>query len=117
MTQPAEGRPALPLSGCSFGWLHLAPLTDALRALAQHGFRSLELTTAPPHLFCPAFGPYERLELRRTLAGLSLQVVSVNPSFADINLVSTNPEIREISERQLVANVELPPISARATSW
>ena len=34
-------------------------------------------------------------------------MVSVNPSFADINLVSTNPEIREISERQLVGNVEL----------
>ena len=107
MTRPAAGRPALPLSGCSFGWLHLAPLIDALRALARQGFRSLELTTAPPHLFCPAFGPYERLELRRTLAGLGLQVVSVNPSFADINLVSTNPEIREISERQLVANIEL----------
>jgi len=107
MTQPAAARPALPLSGCSFGWLHLAPLTDALRALARQGFRSLELTTAPPHLFGPAFGPYERLELKRTLAGLGLQVVSVNPSFADINLVSTNPEIREISERQLVANIEL----------
>jgi len=107
MTRPAAGRPALPLSGCSFGWLHLAPLVDALRALARQGFRSLELTTSPPHLFCPALGPYERLELRRTLAGLGLQVVSVNPSFADINLVSTNPEIREISERQLIANIEL----------
>jgi hypothetical protein len=31
---PTEGRATLPLSGCSFGWLHLAPLPDALRALA-----------------------------------------------------------------------------------
>ncbi len=107
MTQPVETL-ALPLSGCSFGWLHQAPLADALRALARHGFRSLELTTAPPHLFSPGFGPYERRGAQaRTLAGLGLQVVSVNPSFADINLVSTNPEIREISERQLVANIEL----------
>jgi sugar phosphate isomerase/epimerase len=97
----------LPLSGCSFGWLHQAPLTDALRALARQGFGSLELTTAPPHLFAPAFGPYERRELAATLAALSLQVVSVNPSFADINLISTNPEIREVSERQLIANIEL----------
>jgi sugar phosphate isomerase/epimerase len=107
MAQRAAGPMALPLSGCSFGWLHLAPLPDALRALARQGFRSLELTTAPPHLFSPAFGPYERRELARTLSALRLQVVSVNPSFADINLVSTNPEIREISERQLVANIEL----------
>jgi len=36
-----------------------------------------------------------------------LRVISVNPSFADINLVSTNPEFRELSERQLLANIEL----------
>jgi sugar phosphate isomerase/epimerase len=97
----------LPLSGCSFGWLHLAPLPDALRALAGRGFRSLELTTAPPHLFAPAAGPDERAGLARLLSALDLRVVSVNPSFADINLVSTNPEIRDISERQLIANIEL----------
>ena len=97
----------LPLSGCSFGWLHQAPLPDALRALARHGFRSLELTTAPPHLFAPACGPYERRDLARLLDGLGLRVVSVNPSFADLNLVSTNPEIREVSERQMIATIEL----------
>ena len=97
----------LPLSGCTFGWLHLAPLPDALRALAHHGFASLELTTAPPHLFAPTFGPYERQELARTVAALGMQVVSVNPSFVDINLISTNPEICEISARQIIANIEL----------
>ncbi|HUY51431.1 MAG TPA: sugar phosphate isomerase/epimerase family protein [Streptosporangiaceae bacterium] len=85
----------------------MTPLPDALRALARQGFRSLELTTAPPHLFAGAFGAYERQELARTLAGLGMRVVSVNPSFADINLISTNPEIREISARQLIANIEL----------
>jgi len=97
----------LPLSGCSFGWLHLAPLPDALRALAGQGFSSLELTTAPPHLSAPGAGPYERQELARLLEDLELRVTSVNPSFADINLISTNPEIRELSERQLIANIEL----------
>jgi len=97
----------LPLTGCTFGWLHLATLPDALRALAGHGFRSLELTTAPPHLFAPAFGPYERQELARTLAALGMRVVSVNPSFVDINLISTNPEISELSARQIIANLEL----------
>jgi sugar phosphate isomerase/epimerase len=97
----------LPLSGCTFGWLHLAALPDALRALARQGFRSLELTTAPPHLFAPSFGPYERRDLARTLAALDMRVVSVNPSFVDINLISTNPEIGEISARQILANLEL----------
>jgi sugar phosphate isomerase/epimerase len=97
----------LPLSGCSFGWLHLAPLPDALRALARHGFGSLELTTAPPHLSAPDVGPQARRELARLLAALGLRLTSVNPSFVDINLVSTNPEFRELSERQLIANIEL----------
>ncbi|MGH3121827.1 MAG: sugar phosphate isomerase/epimerase family protein [Streptosporangiaceae bacterium] len=97
----------LPLAGCTFGWLHLASLQDALRALARHGFRSLELTTAPPHLFAPDFGAYERRELAQMLATLGMTVVSVNPSFVDLNLVSTNPEIRETSVRQLLANIEL----------
>jgi sugar phosphate isomerase/epimerase len=97
----------LPLSGCSFGWLHRRPLTDALRVLARQGFRSVELTTAPPHLFTPGFGPYERRELARELATLGLEVVSVNPSFADLNLISTNPEIRAVTERQLRSEIEL----------
>jgi sugar phosphate isomerase/epimerase len=97
----------LPLSGCSFGWLHLAPLPDALRSLAGHGFSSLELTTAPPHLSAAGLGPYERRELARLLDALGLRVTSVNPSFADINLVSTHREFRELSERQLIANIEL----------
>jgi sugar phosphate isomerase/epimerase len=97
----------LDLAGCTFGWLHRAPLADALRSLSQHGVRSIELTTAPPHLFTRHFGRYERHELSRLLRGLGLEVVSVNPSFADINLISTNPEIREVSERQLAAELEL----------
>lgn len=99
--------PTLPLSGCTFGWLHRAPLAEALRSLAAHGVRSIELTTAPPHLFARHFGSYERKDLARLLRSLGLAVVSVNPSFADINLVSTNQEIREVSERQLAAEIEL----------
>ena len=98
---------SLRLAGCTFGWLHRAPLADALRALSAHGVRSVELTTAPPHLFTPYFGRYERHELIRLLRTLDLRVLSVNPSFADINLISTNPQFRELSERQLAAEIEL----------
>jgi sugar phosphate isomerase/epimerase len=97
----------LPLAGCTFGWLHQAPLADALRELATRDVRAVELTTAPPHLFTRHFGSYERKDLARLLRRLNLAVTSVNPSFADVNLVSTNPEIREVSERQLAAELEL----------
>ena len=106
MSRAAGGRRALPLAGCTFGWLHQAPLVDALRELSGHGVRQIELTTAPPHLFTRHLGSYERKDLARLLTRLDLTVVSVNPSFADINLISTNPEIRAVSERQLTAEIE-----------
>ena len=107
----------LPLAGCTFGWLHRAPLADALRALSRHGVRAVELTTAPPHLFTRHFGRYERLELARLLRRLELRVVSVNPTFVDINLVSTNPEIWEASVRQLIAEIELAADLGPRTPW
>lgn len=71
---------ALPLAGCTFGWLHQAPLTDALRSLSAHGVRAIELTTAPPHLFTRHFGRYERRDLACLLRRLGLRVLSVNPA-------------------------------------
>jgi sugar phosphate isomerase/epimerase len=58
-------------------------------------------------MFTRHFGRYERLELSRLLRSLSLQVISVNPSFVDLNLISTNPEIRAVSVRQMEAEIEL----------
>jgi sugar phosphate isomerase/epimerase len=46
----------LPLAGCTFGWLHQAPLADALRSLASRDVHAVELTTSPPHLFTRHFG-------------------------------------------------------------
>lgn len=38
---------------------------------------------------------------------LELRPVSLNPTFVDLNLVSTNPEIRETTLRQLTSDLEL----------
>ncbi|MEW1819289.1 sugar phosphate isomerase/epimerase family protein [Arthrobacter sp. NPDC080031] len=106
-TTPATSQELLPLSGCSFSWLHQAPLIDALRGLAENGLSTFELTTAPPHLFSPTFSPYERHELKRNMAAMGVQPISLNPSFVDLNLISTNPHIREVSEQQMRAEIEL----------
>lgn len=99
--------PGLPLAGCSFPWLHQRPLADALRSLTAHGLCALELTTAPPHLSPHLLGPYERQELRSLLTSLDLRPLALNPTYLDLNLISTNQEIREVSERQLLGNIEL----------
>lgn len=97
----------LPLSGCSYGWLHQEPLETALRSLAEHDLTSLELTTAPPHVHSPGMTQGERSVLAKQLTGLGLSVVSTNPTFCDINLVSTNPDFRKLSEDQIRIELEL----------
>jgi sugar phosphate isomerase/epimerase len=97
----------LHLSGCTYTWLHQEPLEHALAALADHGFTTFELTTASPHLFTRHCGPYERARLKRLLGSLGLRPVSVNPSYADINVISTNPEIQRISEQQIASEIDL----------
>lgn len=98
---------SLPLTGCSFGWLHQDSLDVALEALAAHGFRSVEVTTAPPHLYAPEADAAVRRELTATLARLDLALVSVNPSFVDVNLISTNPGVRDASLAQMLAEIDL----------
>lgn len=97
----------LPLAGCTFGWLHRKSLTDALRELSANGLRTFELTTAPTHLQFGSLGAFEREQLMRTFSELELAPVSLNPTFVDLNLVSTNSEIRDVTIRQLVGDIEL----------
>jgi sugar phosphate isomerase/epimerase len=105
-SQPAAST-TLPLAGSTFGYLHHRSLSEALDDLARNGLTSIELTPAPPHLHPPALGAYDRRTLRRRLERLGLTCLSVNPSFADINLISTNPEFRELSLAQIESGLEL----------
>jgi deoxyribonuclease-4 len=97
----------LPLAGSTFGYLHHHSLSEALDDLAAHDFDAIELTPAPPHLHPPALGAYDRRALARRLALLGLRCLSVNPSFGDLNIISTNPEFRELSLRQIEHGIEL----------
>ncbi len=97
----------LALSGCSFGWLPFASLDRALADLADHGFSTFELTTAPPHVHSLAMDRAGRIDLARRLDRFGLRAVSTNPTFCDINLVSTNPDFRKLSEDQIARELEL----------
>jgi len=98
---------SLTLSGCSFGWLPFASLDTALADLADHGFTSFELTTAPPHIHSPGLNRSERVGLAKRLDRFGLRAVSTNPTFCDINLVSTNSDFRKLSEDQIIHELEL----------
>lgn len=98
---------SLTLAGSTFGYLQHRPLADALRDLAGHGVTRFELTPMPPHVNVAGFGAYERRSLRRLIDGLGMECVSLNPGFVDINLISTNPEFRDLSLRQIELGLEL----------
>ncbi len=97
----------LQLAAANYGYLYRTTLEDSLRSIAEHGFGCFELTPAPPHLYTPGFGTFERRALKRLLDTLNLQCTSVNPSFTDLNLISCNTEFRELTFRQLVQNMQL----------
>jgi sugar phosphate isomerase/epimerase len=104
---PPTTASGLPLAGSTFGYLHHRSLSEALDDLAAHGFTDIELTPSPPHAHPPAMGAYDRRALARRLRRLGLRCLSVNPSFGDLNLISTNPEFRELSLRQIESGIEL----------
>lgn len=97
----------LALGGTTYSWLHQAPLYAAIDALAETGFRQIELTTAAPHLQSEGFGTYERHELRRTLTARGLTLTSTNPGFLDINLISPGNDFRRASVAAVRRELEL----------
>lgn len=97
----------LTLSGCSFGWLPFEPLDTALADMAEHGFSTFELTTAPPHVHSLGMDREERTQLARRLDRFGLRAISTNATFCDINLVSTNPDFRRLSVDQIACELDL----------
>ena len=100
-------RVGLSLGGTTYGWLHRASLEMALRSLADVGIQSVEIVTAAPHWSSRAFGSFERHNLSRLLDQLGLRLISVNPGYLDVNLMSPSTEFRDLSEKVIVEQMEL----------
>jgi deoxyribonuclease-4 len=97
----------LALGASTFSHLYSASLDEALAEITSLGFRWLELLTMPPHIWPgehdrPAWGA-----LRRKISGYGLEVAAVGPMYFDLNLASTNPAVREVSTREITANIQL----------
>ena len=96
---------ALPLAATTFGFLYRTSLNDALREIAEAGYRRVELAAGPPHLPVGELGPAERRLVSQQLQGHGLQCVATNP--LELNPVTANADLYEVAYRQYRAAIEL----------
>ncbi len=79
----------------TYGYLYKASLEGALGSIARAGFKLVEITPSPPHMVLTDGDRGSRLKLVRKLEQLQLTCVSINPT--ELNLISTNPDLRELA--------------------
>jgi sugar phosphate isomerase/epimerase len=89
----------------TFGYLYHESLESSLESIAQAGFVLVEIAPVPPHLFVASLDREQRTRLRRRLVDNGLTCVSVNP--VELNLISTNPDLREVALRHYQASILL----------
>jgi sugar phosphate isomerase/epimerase len=98
-----EEKRQLALGATTYGYLYERTLEESLRAISAAGFKLVEISVAPPHIYAPATGLLERRRLRRLLTELDLKCVSVNP--VELNLISPNPALRDTAFAEYVEAV------------
>jgi len=100
----AEASSHLRVGMTTFGFLYRVPLEQALETVAAAGYHQVEIAPVPPHLPTnPDAG--ERRRLKKLIGDLGLDCVSLNPP--ELNLVSSNPEIRDLAVRQYRSCIQL----------
>ncbi len=92
---------------CTYSWLWDLPLQEAVRRIANMGFRYFELMTAPPHCWPRGWSAADRADFRKLYESLGLRLTSVNPTFLDLNMASPNPGIRDETITQLRETIRL----------
>jgi sugar phosphate isomerase/epimerase len=95
----------LPLAATTFGFLYSDSLDDALCRIAEAGYRDVELALGPPHFDIWNGASEARHGLRRQLEHHGLRCVSTNP--LELNPVTANRELFDVSCRQYAAAIEL----------
>ncbi len=97
----------LKLGAAQYTYLWQLPLEDSIRRLAELGFRWLEIMTAPPHFWPGEIGRKDVASVRKLLDSLGLSLVSVNPTYVDLNMASPNKGLRKECVRQMKEQLRL----------
>jgi sugar phosphate isomerase/epimerase len=97
----------LKLGTCLYNFIWDNDLPGAIRRAAAHGLTALEVMATPPQLDARAFDGRQRDELLRVMDDTGTRIVSVNPTFIDLNLASRNDTFRRESVIEVKACIDV----------
>lgn len=95
------------LGTCLYNFIWDLPLLDAMERAASHGFRAVEIMTIAPQLDARRFSPADRDAVREAADRLDVRIVSLNPTFIDLNLASRNDTFRRESVNEVKATIDV----------
>ncbi len=102
----------LALGTTTYAYLWDFSLDETIVRIANMGFRYIEVISCPPHIWPRKFNKEKRRqeEIQALFDRYNLQPISVNATFLDLNLISTNPGIRKETVCQMKEQIDLAAI-------
>jgi sugar phosphate isomerase/epimerase len=95
------------LGTCLYNFIWDYPVLEAMDRAAGYGFKGVEIMTIYPQLDARKFGPADRDNIIETMTRLDMRVVSLNPTFIDLNLASRNDTFRRESITEVKATIDV----------
>lgn len=86
---------------CTYPYLYSKTVEEAIEAIGQQGYKYAELMTISPHIWVRDLDSSARHKLRTLFDKNNIELMAVNPTYLDLNLVSMNPGFRAESIRQI----------------
>jgi deoxyribonuclease-4 len=95
------------LGTCLYNFIWDYPVLEAMERAASYGFKGVEIMTIYPQLDARKFGTAERDQMLAAMDRLNLKVVSLNPTFIDLNLASRSDTFRQESINEVKATIDV----------
>lgn len=97
----------LKLGTCLYNFIWQDDLVSAINRAVSLGLRGIEIMATPPQLDVRSFSDRQCEEVLRLVGKTGVEIVSLNPTFIDINLGSRNDTFRRESVREVKACIDV----------
>ncbi len=94
--------------GCAtFSYVYVSPFEETLRRLAEVGFKDIEVSVGPPHIWPPDVDASGRAKMLRVFDKHGVRPSLINRRFNDLNIASINPGVRAETIREMKDDIDL----------